>query len=152
MGKNLSALLNVPSGWSITWKETPSFIIAEMLPDKIQWIGSIRVCFRKGELRPDVSQSDMLKDRFRKRNKLPVDAKVDLDVEKMTLSTGDVYYYSTELVSPPNIIAVYGLIKTEKGQEIHVDVKKSDLGEVLGDTFDSEFRRLVKVLFKATPK
>ncbi|MBQ1865627.1 MAG: hypothetical protein II151_01740 [Bacteroidales bacterium] len=91
----------------------------------------------------------MLKERFRKRNKLPVDAKVDIDIEKMTLNTGNVYYYSTELVSAPNIIAVYGLVKTEQGQEIHIDVKKSDLGEILEDTFDKDFRRLVKAIFNA---
>ena len=149
MSNNLSPLLNVPSGWKITMKETPSYSIAEMFPDKIQWVGSIRVCFRKEELRPDVSPSDMLKERFRKRNKLPVDAKVDIDIEKMTLNTGNVYYYSTELVSAPNIIAVYGLVKTEQGQEIHIDVKKSDLGEILEDTFDKDFRRLVKAIFNA---
>jgi hypothetical protein len=139
--------LNAPAGWKQTRKDTSSFIILDYVPETVQWIRSVRICIRKAEPRPDVPAEEMLKERYRKRHGLAVDASVDVAIHKLNLYD-TVFFYFLELDSMPEIYSVYGIIKTVEGKEIHLDIHKEDLGEIEKDTFDADYKKFLKLLLK----
>lgn len=139
--------LNVPDGWEKKTKESPSFYLIDLNPKKIKWIRSVRIAIRKVKPDASLSASDLLAARYRKHKKMAENEAVEVEFEKMKLAEGIYYYYFYELVAMPNIHSVYGVFKSPEGGEYHVDVHQEDLGEILKDTFDEDFKHLVKHLF-----